>query len=116
MITNYPMARQMKRHLDALGLQLPEAKAEEGTGSTDWGNVSYVTPSVETSYPILNHVCTWHSQEVVEAADSDLGYANTLLVAKALAMTGLDLIEDPRLLGTVKDAFQSELARRQAAG
>jgi hypothetical protein len=52
----------------------------------------------------------------VEAADSDLGYANTLLVAKALAMTGLDLIEDPGLLGTVKDAFQSELARRQAAG
>jgi metal-dependent amidase/aminoacylase/carboxypeptidase family protein len=116
MITNYPMAQQLKRNLDAVGLPLPEAKAEEGTGSTDWGNVSYVTPSVETSYPILGHVCTWHSQDVVEAADSDMGYRNTLLVAKAMALTGLDLIEDATLLGTVKNAFQTELARRQAAG
>lgn len=116
MITNYPMAQQLKKHLDDLGFKMLDAKPEEGTGSTDWGNVSYVTPSVETSYPILDHVCTWHSQEVVDAADSEMGYANTLLVAKALAMTGLDLIEDSALLGAVKDAFQRELARRQAAG
>jgi len=116
MITNYPMARRIKQHLDDLGLELPDAQPEEGTGSTDWGNVSYVTPSVETSYPILERVCTWHSQEVVEAADSELGYRNTLTVAKALALTGLDLLVDPSLLGSVKHAFTSELTRRQAAG
>lgn len=107
MITNYTLARQLKRNLDTVGLKLPDAKPSEGSGSTDWGNVSYVTPSVETSYPILDHVCTWHSQEVVEAADSDLGYENTLLVGKAMAMTGIDLLEQPELIAAIKHEFET---------
>src|SRR5829696_7035325 len=50
MITSYPLASRLGQHLDAVGLQLPPAKAEPGTGSTDWANVSYEVPSVETSY------------------------------------------------------------------
>jgi amidohydrolase len=105
MITNYTLARQLKQNLDAVGLKLPEAKPSEGSGSTDWGNVSYVTPSVETSYPILDRVCTWHSQDVVEASDSELGYENTLLVGKAMAMTGIDLLQQPELVAAVKHEF-----------
>ena len=71
-------------------------------GSTDWANVSYEVPSVETSYPIIDHVCTWHSQEVVQAADSEMGYANTLAVARAMALTGIDLIVDPATRLTYK--------------
>jgi amidohydrolase len=115
MITNYTLAKQLKSNLDAVGLKLPDAKAAEGSGSTDWGNVSYVTPSVETSYPILDHVCTWHSQEVVDASDSELGYENTLLVGKAMAMTGIDLLEQPDLLAAVKHEFlTTKTARSQA--
>jgi len=114
MITNYPIARGLKRHLDALGLEMPEAKPEPASGSTDWGNVSYIVPSVETAYPILDRVCTWHSPDVVEASDSELGYANTLLVAKAMALTGIDLLSDPVLLAEAKDAFERERAARTA--
>lgn len=114
MITNYALPRRLKHRLDEVGLSMPEAKAEEGTGSTDWGNVSYVVPSVETSYPILDQVCTWHSQEVVEAADSDLGYRNTLLAAKAMALTGLDLLTDPALLSEVRGEFERSQAARAA--
>ena len=110
MITNYVLAGALKRNIDAVGLHLPEAKAEEGSGSTDWGNVSYVVPSVETSYPIIDHVCTWHSQEVVDAADSDLGYANTLLVGQALAMTGLDLVQDDALMAAIRNEFAASRA------
>ena len=105
MITNYAMATRLGQHLAAVGLNLPEAKPEPGTGSTDWGNVSYEVPSVETAYPILDRVCTWHSQDVVVAADSEMGYANTLSVARAMALTGIDLIADPALLATVKEEF-----------
>ena len=83
-------------------------------GSTDWGNVSYVVPSVETGFPILDRVCTWHSQEVVEAADSELGYRNTLAVARAMALTGLDLILEPALLAAVKEEFGRAKAVRAA--
>jgi amidohydrolase len=112
MIVNYPMAGRLKRNLDAVGLAQPEAQAEPASGSTDWGNVSYLTPSVETSYPILDRVCTWHSQDVVDASDSEMGYANTLKVAKAMALTGIDLLTDPNLLDKAKQEFAREKKAR----
>jgi amidohydrolase len=115
MITNYRLAQALKANIDRVGLKLPEAKAEEGTGSTDWGNVSYVVPSVETAYPIVQGRCTWHSQDVVDAAESELGYANTFLVAKAMALTALDLIDQPALLEEIKSEFSQALAQRQVA-
>jgi metal-dependent amidase/aminoacylase/carboxypeptidase family protein len=114
MITNYTLASRLSDHLHAVGLHLPDAKPEPATGSTDWGNVSQEVPSVETSYPIVDHVCTWHSAEVVAAADSDLGYANTLAVARAMALTGIDLIADPALLAAVKDEFARATAAHAA--
>ncbi|MDI3341923.1 MAG: M20 family metallopeptidase [Sphaerobacter sp.] len=112
MITNYPLARRIKAHLDELGLVLPEPKVGPGTGSTDWGNVSYEVPSVETSYPIVDRVITWHSQDVVEAANSELGYANTITVAKALALAGLDVLTDAGLRAEMTLAFERERAAR----
>jgi amidohydrolase len=114
MITNYALAGKLKKNLDEVGLAMPDAKAEEGSGSTDWGNVSYRVPSVETSYPILDRVCTWHSQEVVDAADSEMGYANTILVAKAMALTGVDLLADPSTLVEIKDQFERAREVREA--
>ena len=114
MITNVTMASRLGQHLAAVGLELSEAKPEPGMGSTDWANVSYEVPSVETSFPIVDRVCTWHSQEVIEAADSEMGYANTLAVARAMALTGIDLIVDSDLLTSVKDEFVRAKAARGA--
>lgn len=114
MITNYTLARALKANIDQVGLVLPEAKAEEGTGSTDWGNVSYAVPSVETGFPIVQGRCTWHSQDVVDAAESEYGYANTFLIGKAMALTALDLIGDPEKLAAIKAEFDASLAAREA--
>ena len=110
MVTNHTLAQALKRNVDAVGLELPEAKAQEGNGSTDWGNVSYIVPSVETSYPIIDRMCTWHSQDVVDAADSDLGYANTVLIGQALAMTGVDVMTSDELLGSIRTEFDASRA------
>jgi amidohydrolase len=115
MITNHSLARRLKANIDEVGLTMQEAKAEQGSGSTDWGNVSYSVPSVETSFPILDRVCTWHSQEVVEASVSELGFANTIKVAKAMALTGLELLTNPAALNEVTAEFDASLSRRQAA-
>jgi amidohydrolase len=112
MITNHALARRLALHMADVGFRLPEAKPEPGKGSTDWGNVSYVTPSVETSYPILDRVCTWHSQDVVNASASELGEENTLKVAKAMALTGVDLLADSTLLEAVTSEFAKALQAR----
>jgi amidohydrolase len=109
MVTNYTLARVLGKYSKQVGLEQPEAKAEEASGSTDWGNVSYVVPSVETSYPILDGVCTWHSMDVVRASDSEMGYANTLLVAKAMALAGLDILRDETLRMNVREEFEARL-------
>jgi metal-dependent amidase/aminoacylase/carboxypeptidase family protein len=109
MVTNYTLARVIGKYSEAVGLDTPEPKAEPASGSTDWGNVSYLVPSVETTYPILDHVCTWHSSEVVEASNSQMGYENTLRVAKALALAGLDVMRDPELRASVRDEFEQKV-------
>jgi amidohydrolase len=109
MVTNHSLAQVVDGHLRAMGMNMPEAVAEEGMGSTDWGNVSYVVPSVETSYPILDRICTWHSSEVVEAADSEMGYQNTILVAKAMALAGLDILRDKELRSQVRAEFDRQV-------
>jgi amidohydrolase len=113
MITNHTLATRIKGHLDELGLILPEATPEPPAGSTDWGNVSYVAPSVETSFPIMEGRCTWHSQAVVDAVDTPLAYANTLTTAKALSLAGLDLLLDADLMHRVKSEFADDLRARQ---
>lgn len=109
MVTNYTLARALAKRTADVGLDMPEAKAEPATGSTDWGNVSYAVPSVETSYPIIDRVCTWHSMDVVNAADSEMGYRNTLLVAKAMALTGLDVLRDSELRLAVRAEFDQSV-------
>jgi amidohydrolase len=109
MVTNYTLARVIGRYSEAVGLDTPKPMAEPATGSTDWGNVSYLVPSVETTYPILDHVCTWHSSEVVEASNSQMGYENTLRVAKALALAGLDVMRDPELRASVREEFEQKV-------
>ena len=112
MITNHVLAGGIKRNMDEVGLRLPEARPEPSSGSTDWGNVSYLVPSVETGYPILDRLCTWHSPDVVAAADSQFGYVNTVLVAKSLALTGVDVLTDPDLLRAIKDEFTQSVTAR----
>ena len=71
--------------------------------------MSYAVPSVETSYPILNGICTWHSAEVVNAADSEMGYQNTILIAKAMALAGLDVLRDKSLRQSIRAEFDKQV-------
>lgn len=112
MITNHTLARRAKAHLDELGMILPDAEPKEPAGSSDWGNVSYVTPSLETHFPIMTGTCTWHSQTVVEASDTPLAYENTLTTAKALALTGIDILTDADLRAEVRAEFVKGLTAR----
>jgi amidohydrolase len=112
MVTNYTLARRVRAHFDSLGLHMPLPRTGEALGSTDWGNVSYLVPAVETGFPITETIIPWHSAQVVAAADSDLGYRNMLLAAKAMALAGLDLLMDGRLLRAVKEEHRRALAER----
>ncbi len=74
-------------------------------GSTEVGDVSQITPTGQIT------TCCWplgtpgHSWQIVAASGSSIGHKGMLLAAKAMALTGLDLLTKPELLAEVKAEF-----------
>ena len=71
-------------------------------GSSDVGNVSHVVPTIQPFISITNTDIAGHSIEMVEASASPKALKAIVIGAKALALTALDLFEDPDLLEQVK--------------
>ncbi len=90
------------KELGLLGETLLLPDGGYGIGSSDVGNVSQVIPTIQPTIRIIDHPTPWHSEESKAAARSEMGLASIALGAKALALTALDLIEDPALLEKIK--------------
>lgn len=74
------------------------------SGSTDMGNVSHEVPSIHPKYALATNANN-HTREFAEAAGRDESQIVTIQMAKILAMTAIDLIEDDNLMEKVKDEF-----------
>uniref|UniRef100_A0A2C9JX77 Peptidase M20 domain-containing protein 2 n=1 Tax=Biomphalaria glabrata TaxID=6526 RepID=A0A2C9JX77_BIOGL len=75
-------------------------------GSTDMGNVSKVVPSIHPKYS-LNTTASLHTTEFRDLVKTEASHKITLLHAKALACAAIDVYQDTRLLGKIKESFQS---------
>lgn len=92
-----------------------EDSAEKAGGSSDVGNVSQVIPTIQPTIRISKVPVRGHSEEFKAASCSALGLASIGLGAKALALTGLDLLTDPQLLADIKADHADALVRQAAA-
>ena len=72
-------------------------------GSSDVGNVSQVIPVIQPMIRISETPVAGHSIEKREACRGETGLRSIALGAKALALTAMDLILDPELLGRIKE-------------
>ena len=74
-------------------------------GSTDVGDVSYTVPTAGL------RAATWvpgtpaHSWQAVAAGGTSLGSKGMMIAAKALALTGMQLLDDPDFIKEVKKEF-----------
>lgn len=101
---SYPMGRAYEENMRRVGMEVnARDQRERGPYSTDFGNVSYVVPSVTGSFAISHEPIPGHSQQVVDASCSEYGYGQLLKVSTAMALTALDLLTDPELLQQAKD-------------
>ena len=90
------------KELALLGETMLPPDAGCGIGSSDVGNVSQVIPTIQPTICITDQPTPWHSEASKAAAKSEKGLASIVLGAKTLALTALDLIEDPALLAKIK--------------
>jgi amidohydrolase len=103
---NAVLARLMEDNLRRVGLDPVDGVPWENAGSTDMGNVSHVVPALHPTVAIASAEVPGHSQAFLEASGSLRGYQAMIDAAKALAMTGADLLADPSLVEQAKVEFR----------
>ncbi|OWK01780.1 hypothetical protein Celaphus_00017706 [Cervus elaphus hippelaphus] len=82
------------------------------SGSTDFGNVSFVVPGIHPYFYIGSDALN-HTEQYTEAAGSQEAQFYTLRTAKALAMTALDVIFKPELLERIREDFKLKLQEEE---
>jgi aminobenzoyl-glutamate utilization protein B len=78
-------------------------------GSTDVGDVSWVTPTAQFATACWPLGASGHSWQITAASGMNIGHQGMLAAAKVLALTTLDLVEDPELVDRAKRALVKEL-------
>jgi amidohydrolase len=107
MITNNYLSEAFTNELVALGVNKEEIQTQrDGSGSLDMGNVSQVVPSIHPYIKICNEAYACHTHEFREAAMSNQAREAMILGAKAMALTGYEVITNKELLRTIKEEFE----------
>jgi amidohydrolase len=104
MQTNKTLLAFWKKNMKALSREV--GQIVEVSGSTDTGNVSVTVPTIHAFLSISKETLPFHSTEFREAACSDYGQQAIIDGAKALSMTGVDVIAQPEAL----ERMQEELS------
>lgn len=83
----------------------PYSENVKAGGSTDVGDVSFAVPTAGL------RAATWvpgtpsHSWQAVAAGGTSIGYKGMLIAAKTLALTGMQLIDSPKIIKAAKENF-----------
>ncbi|XP_056150082.1 xaa-Arg dipeptidase-like [Lampris incognitus] len=105
-LRNATLEEAYERNGKALGMEFTtdEEVLTNATGSSDFGNVSFVVPGIQPYFYIGSKALN-HTEEYTVAAGDEKAQFYTLRTAKALAMTALDLLLYPELLHRLKEEF-----------
>ena len=109
---NIPMVKLYRKNATTLGIQFGPVDEELNlpVGSTDMGNVSQVVPSIHPMYGIGTKAVN-HTPDFTDAAGTEQAHRQTLIAAKSMAMTMIDILTDPSLLIEIKEAYKNSLKR-----
>lgn len=86
---------------------LRETEENPGGGSTDVGDVSWNVPNINLSVTVAPKDTPWHSWAVVACGGMSVGHKGMVYAAKAMAMTMVDLFENPKLVDKVKEEYKT---------
>ncbi len=104
--TTFPVA--LKEEVDRLLTTSPVNK-----GSTDVGDVSWRVPTGGLHTVCMAAGSPGHSWQNVAAIGSSIGEKGLVYAAKSLAVTAVDLLEKPELIGAARADWQERLKGRK---
>jgi len=85
---------------------LEDTKEHPGGGSTDVGDVSWNVANINLSVTTAPKDTPWHSWAVVACGGMSIGHKGLIYASKAMAMTMVDLFENPELVEKVKAEYK----------
>lgn len=106
--SNLTLARLFGHNMESLRRKMLLYDPTKAFGSTDMGNVSQLVPSIHPTIAIAPGDVMVHSPEFALAAASEAGIRSLIDAAKALAMTVVDLLVDPKIVAKIRKEFQQE--------
>ncbi|GLI81074.1 hypothetical protein PoHVEF18_009443 [Penicillium ochrochloron] len=99
-------------HMGEWGRKVLKRHDKVLTASSDIGNVSYVTPTLHTMFGIPTPENTFpHHPTYTASAGTDEAHEEALIVGKALAMIGWDMITNDALFETAHQQWKEEIER-----
>ena len=106
---NIPMGQAFKENLESLGEPVSYPDPMGFYGSSDVSNLSLHMPVIHEYISIAPGEVNGHSPEFAAAAASEKGDRACILGAKALAMTGFDILSSSRLQREIQEAFERQV-------
>lgn len=91
--------------MDSAITPLEETKENPGGGSSDVGDVSWNVPNINLNVTTAPKDTPWHSWAVVACGGMSIGHKGMSYASKAMAMTMVDLFENPELVEKVKAEY-----------
>ncbi len=92
--------------MDSTIKPLKATKEHPGGGSTDVGDVSWNVANINLGVTTAPKDTPWHSWAVVACGGMSIGHKGMLYASNAMAMTMLDLFENPKLVAKVKAEYK----------
>ncbi|MCA1036923.1 MULTISPECIES: M20 family metallopeptidase [Bacillaceae] len=107
MQTNQQLSDAFTNELIGLGIDPGEIHEDrDGSGSLDMGNVSQAVPSIHPYIKICDEDFACHTHEFREAAMSSQAQEAMILGAKAMALTGYEILSSEELLQSIREEFK----------
>ena len=107
---NLPLIETMWENYKALGAEPLKDWRETTTamprGTTDFAAVTQTIPAASSRIKSVPDGVAGHSRELADASITDEAHDALIIGTKALAMTVIDLLEDPEKMKQVKDYFK----------
>ena len=109
--SNQVLADVFGKNWSELGAEFQTALKE--SGSTDMGNVSHVVPSIHPMY-LIGTGEVYHTKDFTGVTNTPEAHRSTLVAAKAMAFTCIDVATDPALLEVIKSQFRKDCRKDQS--
>ena len=107
MRTNMALAGAYRANIESLGRRVVDPESSRSMGSTDMGNVSQIVPGIHPAIAIAPPDVPIHTTDFRDIAASESGHKGLMDSAKALAMTGIDVLLDAGLRKAMAEEFRS---------